>query len=272
MLRNYRGYRLIMVHRFNCTACGKCCYGQVPLTVNDAFSHANRFPLAMVWTPLRQGSKDFDMVAHLGTTIPLNNRKVLAVLIVPTAYIPPNFPCPALTEDNLCSIQTNKPSRCRTMPFYPYRDEQYQAELLVPRPGWTCDTSEAAPIVFQDKKIVFRGDFDLERRDLENQRAMIRRYADYMLKYTPQLVENLVRVATKPKAGQVVTSLSSFLTAIRHLDAKQIAQQQLPVLNNYAEKTAEQHELVDFHQSYSNWAKEMKYLAQRSPIENRDIV
>ncbi|MEQ1530975.1 MAG: YkgJ family cysteine cluster protein [Methylococcales bacterium] len=252
-----------MAHRFLCTACGKCCYGQVPLTVSDAFFHAERFPLAMVWTPLRQGSKDYAMVAHLGATIQLANRKELAILIVPTAYIPPSFPCPALQEDNLCSIQANKPSRCRSMPFYPYREEQYQAELLTPRPGWACDTSEAAPLVFQDKKIVFREDFDQERQDLEAQQPLIRRYADYMLKYTPQLVDSLSKVAAKPKAGQVVTSLSSFLPATRNADAKHLAAQQLPVLNDYADKTAGQRELADFHRNYTSWAKEMAYLAKR---------
>ncbi|MCX7086622.1 MAG: YkgJ family cysteine cluster protein [Methylococcales bacterium] len=219
-----------MAHHFECTACGKCCYGQVPLTISDAFSHAARFPLALVWTPLRQGSKDYAMVAHLGTTVRLANRKELAVLIVPTAYIPPAFPCPALNADNLCSIHSNKPLRCRTMPFYPYRDEQFQAELLTPREGWTCDTSESAPVVFHDKKIVFREDFDQERDALEQQHPLIQRYADYMLKYTPQLLDSLAKATLKAKAGQVVTSLSSFLTATRNPDAKQIAQQQLPVL------------------------------------------
>ncbi|OAI02202.1 hypothetical protein A1353_16955 [Methylomonas methanica] len=250
-----------MTQRFHCTACGKCCYGQLPLTVNDAFKHADRFPLAMVWTPLRQGSKDFAMVSQLGATIKLANRKELAVLIVPTAYIPPSFPCPALAADNLCGIHADKPSRCRTMPFYPYRDEQFQAELLKPQPGWACDTSESAPLVFADKKIVFREDFDAERQALEEQIPQIRRYADYMLKYTPQLVDNLAKVSLKPKGGQVVTSLSSFLTAIRHPNAQQIARQQLPVLNGYVEKTASEPSLAEFHRHYLSGAKEMQYLA-----------
>ncbi|WP_020484074.1 YkgJ family cysteine cluster protein [Methylomonas sp. MK1] len=251
-----------MTQRFHCTACGKCCYGQLPLTVNDAFKYADRFPLAMVWTPVRQGCKDFAMVSQLGATIKLANRKELVVLIVPTAYIPPSYPCPALAPDNLCGIHADKPARCRTMPFYPYRDEQFQAELLKPQPGWTCDTSESAPLVFADKKIVFREDFDAERQELEEQIPQIRRYADYMLKYTPQLVDSLAKVSLKPKGGQVVTSLSSFLTAIRHPNAQQIAQWQLPVLNSYAEKTASEPGLAEFHRHYISGAKEMQYLAR----------
>lgn len=50
-----------MEHHFRCTACGKCCYGQLPLTLADAFAHAERFPLALIWTPLREGSKDYAM-------------------------------------------------------------------------------------------------------------------------------------------------------------------------------------------------------------------
>ncbi|WP_216614780.1 hypothetical protein [Methylomonas sp. ZR1] len=137
-----------------------------------------------------------------GATIKLADRKESAALIVPTAYIPPSFPCRALAPDNPCSIHPDKPSRCLTMPFYPYRDEQFQAELLKPQPGWACDTSESAPLVFADKKIVFREDFDAERKDLEEQIPLIRRYADYMLKYTPQLVGNLAKVSLKPKGGK----------------------------------------------------------------------
>ena len=202
-------------------------------------------------------------MATLGTTIKLADRKELAVLIVPTAYLPSSFPCPALGDDNLCTIHRNKPSRCKTMPFYPYREERYQSELLTPRKGWACDTSTAAPLVFQDKKIVFRDDFDQEREELLAQVPILRGYAEYMLKYSPSLVNSLVQAASKVKAGHVVTSLSSFLTATKNPEAKQIAQLQLPVLNNYAAKTAGDLQLTDFHKNYLNWSKEMAYWAQR---------
>lgn len=253
-----------MAHHFQCTACGKCCYGQVPLTINDAFRHADCFPLAMVWSPVRQGSKDFAMVAKLGAVFQLPNRKQLAALIVPTAYLPPNLPCPVLGADNLCTIHADKPLRCRTMPFYPYREEQYQAELLKLQSGWACDMSDSAPIVFADKGITLRDDFDQERQALEQQHPQIQRYADYMLKYTPNLLNSLVKASLKAKAGQVVTSLSSFLTAIRHPATQSIARQQLPVLEAYQLKTANQKELADFHRHYQVSAKEMGFLAARS--------
>lgn len=203
------------------------------------------------------------MVATLGTTIQLVDRKALAVLIVPTAYIPSSFPCPALRDDNLCSIHFNKPSRCKTMPFYPYREERYQAELLTSLQDLPCDTSTAAPVVFQDNKIVFRDDFDNERGELLEQVPILRCYAEYMLKYSPSLVGSLINASSKVKAGQVITSLSSFLTATKNPDAKHIAQMQLPILNNYVEKTAGDAKLADFHKNYLNWSKEMAYLSQR---------
>lgn len=55
-----------------------------------------------------------------------------------------------LTPDDLCGIHAGKPSRCRTMPFFPYTDENDQAANLIPRPGWACDTSNAAPVVYRD--------------------------------------------------------------------------------------------------------------------------
>ena len=82
-----------MERRFHCTACGKCCFGWLPLSLDDAISNAGRFPLAMIWTTLRQGAKSFALNAELGTTVELRNRKRIAVQIAPTAYIPPSFPC-----------------------------------------------------------------------------------------------------------------------------------------------------------------------------------
>jgi len=201
------------------------------------------------------------MVATLGTAIKLADRIELAVLIVPTAYIPPSFPCPALGEDNLCGIQGNKPSRCKSMPLYPYREEQYQAELLTPRKGWSCDTSSRAPLIFQEKKVVYRDDFDRERQDLLEQVSVVRRYAEYMLKYSPSLSAGLIKASGKIIAANVVTSLSSFLTATRNRDAEQIADLQSPLLNDYAAKTAGNRQLLDFHRNYLNWYKEMAYLS-----------
>jgi Fe-S-cluster containining protein len=252
-----------MANHFHCTACGKCCYGQLPLSLIDAFANVGRFPLAMIWTPLKQGAKDYSMVSTLGTTIKLPNRTELAVIVVPSLYIPPSFPCPELGEDNFCSIHTTKPSRCKTMPFYPYREEQYQAELLIPRKDWACDVSTTAPLVFEGKNIVSRTDFEHEKQELLQQVPTIRTYTNYMLKCSPLLVNGLTKATTQKVGGQVVTSLSSFLTATRNSNAKEIAMQQLPLLNEYMKKTVQKPELAEFHKNYTNWSKEMDFLSTR---------
>jgi len=206
------------------------------------------------------GTRAFALTARLGTTIRLGNRKQIAALITPTAYLPPSFPCPELTAAGRCGIQANKPLRCQTMPFYPYREERDQADLLHPRNGWACDTSAAAPLVYRNRTIVERGDFDRERGDLLAQVPTLRAYADYVLKYMPWIVDSLAAVAREP-GSNVVTSLSSFLTAIKDYDVASLAAQQLPLLNTYAARTASAPELAEYRRNYAGWAREMEYLA-----------
>ena len=200
-----------MERRFSCTACGKCCYGSLPLTLDEALDHAGRFPLAMMWTPVPQASKAFSLTARLGATLNLGKRKQIAVRVAPVAYLPPALPCPALNAKGLCAIHADKPSRCRTMPFFPYREEADQTDLLIPRSGWLCDTSAEAPAVYRDKKIVERGDFDSERSALVNQAAILGPYADWLLESVPTLKEELVRVARKRTGGHVVVNFSTLL-------------------------------------------------------------
>lgn len=254
------------VDRFRCTACGKCCYGALPLTLDDALAHAGRFPLALVWTAVPQGVKSFPLTAKLGITLKPKKRPQIAVLIALTAYIPEVLPCPALSESGLCDIQEMKPLRCRTMPFYPYREEADQADLLKPRQGWLCDTSASAPLVYENKRIVERADFELERAALLTQAQVMQQYADYMLKYSPWIADHLVAQIIKP-GGHVITSLSSFLTATKKLDSTDIAGRQLPALLSFAERTAALPELADYHRNYLGWGKEMSYLAGRACAE-----
>ncbi|WP_395458792.1 YkgJ family cysteine cluster protein [Azospirillum melinis] len=229
-------------------------------------AHAGRFPLAMVWTPVRANARSYELATRLGATVRLPNRKTVAVLIVPTAYLPTAYPCPELRDDGLCGIHEDKPSRCRTMPFYPYREEKDQADLLIPRKGWQCDTSVAAPVVYSDHAILDRTDFDRERDDLLDQAPAIQRYAGYMLKYMPWIVDELAKMAAKPTGGNLVTSLSSFLTATRRPDAAEIAAAQAPLFQAMAERTKGDPALRDYHRNYSGWAKEMEGLARRKPV------
>jgi Fe-S-cluster containining protein len=252
-----------MERRFECTACGKCCTGQLPLTLADAMTHAGRFPLALLWTPVPKGAGAHGLGAQLGVSIRRDKRTQMAVIVGFASYLPPSFPCPELSPDGRCRIHADKPSRCRAMPFYPYRDEADQAEFLVPRKDWACNTSATAPVVYRNHRIVDRTDFDFERRQLTEQVPTLRHYADYVLRYMPWIVDSLQAVAGQA-GGQVVTSLSSFLTATRMPGAASMAAKQLPLLKAYADKTAGDSRCSEFHRHYSGWAVEMEYLARSS--------
>jgi Fe-S-cluster containining protein len=249
-----------MERHFRCTACGKCCFGWLPLTIKDALAHAGRFPLAVVWTPVKQASKAFDVTAKLGITVRTRDKKQLAVRIVPTGYLPPSMPCPALTSDNLCGIHADKPSRCRTMPFFPYREEGDQADLLVPRAGWDCDTSPAAPIVYRDKAVVDRVDFDQEWEELRDQVPVLRAYGEWLMGSVPSMIDNLTKATMKPGGGHVVVSFASLLRHLDGVDKGAIAEAQLPVLADVMAKTTDQPKLTEYHRNYDDWAWEIERL------------
>lgn len=237
----------------------------LPLTVGDALRHAGRFPLAMVWTPVPQGTRNFPLASRLGSLIRLPKQRQIAVVIAPSAYLPPSFACPELGGDGRCAIHEEKPLRCRTMPFYPWREEADQTELLTPKKGWACDVSDTAPVVYRQKTVVERGDFDRERQALLDQAPLLQSYAAYVLKYMPWIVDSLAAVAQKPGAT-VITSLSSFFTATREKDAARLAGLQLPLLQTYAERSAGIPELQEFQRNYAGWATEMAFLAKSGTL------
>ena len=250
-----------MERHFSCTSCGKCCYGQLPLTIDDALAHADTFPLAVVWTPVRQGGRSFDATADLGITIELKKRKRAAVRIAPTAYIPPSFPCPELTEEGLCRIHATKPQRCRTMPFSAYRDERDQEDLMLPRSGWECDTSNEAPVFYRDKSIVVRADFEEERQRLVLDAAILKPYAEWLLDSVPTLRMELLKVAMKLGGGQVIVSFSTLIPRLPKVDIYAFAEKQLPVMTAFAERTANDPALRDFHKRYTENMAEWKKVA-----------
>lgn len=249
-----------MERRFRCTACGKCCFGQIPLTLAEMADHSARFPLAMVWRVVPKGARAFALTERLGARIRIQRTRAAAVSIVLAAYMPPTVACPELMPDGRCAIHERKPLRCRTMPFYPFREASDQTELLRPRKGWLCDTGDTAPVVYRDGKILDSVHFDAERKALLAQADTMRTYADYVVRYMPWIVDKLAAAATNPE-GSVVTSLSSFLTACRQFDSKAIAARQLPVMERFAAKTADVESMADYHLNYVGWAKEMAYLA-----------
>lgn len=233
----------------------------LPLTLKDAFLHAHRFPLAIVWTPVRQGSKAFGITARLGATVRLPDRKTIALRIAPTGYIPKSRPCPALADSGLCSIQDEKPSRCRTMPFFPYKGEDDQAESLLPRPGWACDVSEAADVVYRDNTIISRRDFDAELADLEAQAPQLRAYAETVLAASPSIVRQLANAVARPGGGHVVLAFSSLFPGLPRDRVLDVASRQAPVLRLFESLTAGDASAAPFHRYYGEWAAEIERIA-----------
>lgn len=247
--------------RFACTACGKCCYGLLPLTLADAAAHAHRFPLGVMWTPVRENQRSFALTARIGATARLPNKRNVALRITPVAYVPPALPCPALAEDGRCSIHGEKPQRCRTMPFFPYLEEAEQAAQLVPRKGWDCDVSAAAPVVLRDRTIIDRTDFDAERQALLAQAPVLKAYAQALLKTTPGLPEKLAMIVQRPLGGDVLLGLATLLPHWPGINAADLARRQMPVLEQFATLTEGAAGQEDFHHRYRQWTREMGRLA-----------
>lgn len=252
-----------MDRHFHCTACGKCCYGQLPLSLKDAVANIDRFPLAIMWTTVRPGAKSFEITARLGTTVTLGKRKKVAVQITPISYIPPALSCPELAADGRCAIHAQKPSRCRTMPFYPYRDEADQGDLLVPRPGWLCETDAQKPVVYRDKKIVGRGDFDLERKDLVEQAPILRAYAERLMANAPNVKAAIEAAAKKPRGGTALLNFSAIVSRLDGLDLTTFAKMQHPVLTQFAAKTEALPDAKDHHRYYQGTAAAMERILAR---------
>jgi len=236
--------------RFACTACGACCYGVLPLTVSEALAWADTFPLAISITPVRPGARGYSSLRHLGVDVAFGPRRTMSLLVSPVSFIPPNMACPKLSPENLCSIHETKPERCRTMPFLGYKDEDSQRDLLVPRPGWKCDTGPGAPVVYRDQKIVDRTAFASEREAMKTQAPRLQAFVDFLLKYDPASSARIARAAQAPQIGRVMVGFVSFLRQDRNLDIIEFAKRQRPVLAAWLERTADDPKLAQFTNYY----------------------
>lgn len=232
----------------------------LPLTLDEALAHAHRFPLAMVWTVVRPGNASYDMTSRLGTVVQVARRKSVAVLIVPTAYLPPQLPCPELTAEGLCAIHADKPIRCRAMPFYAYKDENDQADMLLPRAGWTCDISRSAPLVYESGKIVDRTEFDSERQKLLVQAPILKAYADRIVVSVAGIVGKLEMLSKQSGGGRLALPFTGILPRLPGADLSAFAAAQLPVLRRYAEQTVDNRPAAAFHQYYSEAIRRLESL------------
>lgn len=223
--------------RFACTACGLCCYGMLPLSIDEALKWADTFPLAISATPIKPGTRGY-ATKEVAVTFSAGTKKPIQLLVTPVAFIPSTAPCPKLADDGLCSIHEEKPQRCRTMPFYAYKEEDSQRDMLVPRSGWKCATGENAPIVYRDRQIVDRTEFKRERELLTGQSPMLQRYVDTLGRYDPGFAMRVHTAAKAAVPGRVIVGFVSWLRQNKDLDVLNYAHRQYPVLQNWLEKTA----------------------------------
>ncbi|WP_197711009.1 hypothetical protein [Chromatium okenii] len=248
---------------FACTGCGKCCHGWLPLTVADAFANAGRFPLALVWTPVPEVSRAFDLTAQLGTVVQIAKRKRVAVLIAPTAYLPPSFPCPALSPEiaapfrrkNRCGVAPCRFIRIAAPPIKPIAAAAQRLEVR---------HFATAPLVYQQRKIVDRSDFDVERCLLA-EAPMLRTYADTTLKHYPTVLAQLLKAAQNPAAGRFIVGFASLLRWHKAFDPVTFAQAQHPVLCAFAERTAADPTLAIYHRYYQEAAAELAWFTNADP-------
>jgi Fe-S-cluster containining protein len=245
-----------MKKHFACTVCGKCCYGWLPLTVADATRLAHLFPLAVLWSTVRQGSKAFALAQKLGVSF----DKKTALRVTPLAYIPPTLPCPALGDDHRCSIHDTKPQRCRTMPFSADREAADQADLLIPRKDWLCDVSEIAPTVYDGGRILDQSDFNLERQALLDQVPTIRAYVEMLLKRFPTLALEVEKLAKRPAGGQMVLKISPLLRKMSGFDMTIFASRQAMVLRQALLRLPAATDYADYRRNYGDWLAEMESL------------
>lgn len=247
--------------RFACTACGLCCYGMLPLSIEEALKWADTFPLAMSATPLKPGTRGY-ATKDVAVTFSARAKKPIQLIVTPVAFIPPATPCPKLADNSLCMIHEEKPQRCRTMPFYAYKNEDSQRDMLVPRPGWKCATSDDAPVVYRDRQIVDRAEFQRERDLLQGQSSVLQRYVDTLGRYDPGFSIRVQKAAKAAVPGRVIVGFVSWLRQNKELDVLDFARRQYPVLRKWFEKTSGDPRAAQFTSYYGEAMRDLdRYLA-----------
>jgi Fe-S-cluster containining protein len=243
--------------RFQCTACGLCCNGIVPLTIDEAIRNASLFPLAVTITPMKPGVRGAKVLDKIGIKLDLPGRRKVVVSVMPVAFIPKTHPCPALAPDGLCSIHDMKPLRCRAMPFYAYKDEDSQADMLVPRKGWLCETGPAAPVVYRERKIVDRTDFAAEREALVAQTPILSRFVKMLVQFDPAQAARLLKASQTPVPGRLVVSFFSLLKLTGARGLLEFADRQGLVLQDWLDRTSDDPTLAEFSGFYRSALSEL---------------
>lgn len=171
------------VKRFACTGCGKCCNRDPEVELAEAAALADAFVFRLMFRPywLPDDLADFLALggcdpkasavfhgrkrllkAFAARTWPVKTRRD-GKLIRHTKYLCVSAlaldtrrdACSAL-RGSQCGIYERRPLSCRSVPFHYSRVEALadtHLDEFVATPGYRCDTSESATIVFEDGRI-----------------------------------------------------------------------------------------------------------------------
>ena len=166
------------VRRFACTQCGKCCNRSPEVELSEAAALADVFVFQLMFraysmpiVPVGAASESNQifyqkkrlLAAHAahksskrtkvgGETVEAINYLMISALAMDTS---PGA-CAAL-QSGRCSIHDRRPLGCRTVPFHHSRPDGLAAsdfDSFVTTPGYTCDTSESAPLFWKEGRIV----------------------------------------------------------------------------------------------------------------------
>jgi Fe-S-cluster containining protein len=203
------------IRHFACTQCGKCCNRSPEVELSEAAGLSDVFVFRLMfrlyWLPDQAGdyrrsgqgqpnrtSVFFEKKRLLNTFAArkysakaMRDGKRIAytkyLLISALAVETIEAACSALS-DSRCSIYDRRPLTCRSVPLHYSRAEAraaFDLETFVGTSGYRCDTSDAAPIILEDGRIVApeigaaRSDaIALAARDRPWSEAIVRRMSD----------------------------------------------------------------------------------------------
>ncbi|HJP69869.1 MAG TPA: YkgJ family cysteine cluster protein [Sphingomicrobium sp.] len=194
------------VRRFACTLCGKCCNRSPEVELSEAAGLADMFVFRLMFrlyslprVPGRASpggrelfyQKKRLLEAHSVRKSPIKLMRSgkavdgLRYLMISAIAVDSRRGACAALSSGRCSIHDRRPLGCRTVPLHYTRPEGLALtdfEAFVAMPGHDCDTSEGAPPILEDGRIVdaeilqARADaLELAKRDRSWKEAIVRK-------------------------------------------------------------------------------------------------
>lgn len=160
--------------RFGCKGCGRCCGSPPQMSVREALSLVDDFPMlaSLVSVPYgvtlrgrhaenaamtRERSESLGGYVSGGYDGAGNYRNFVTTLSASALYPESLRRCPALQGDGKCGIYDRRPSVCRYVPAQHlfHREKQNRAiEIFYSYHAEDCDWSSAAPVVLDRGRII----------------------------------------------------------------------------------------------------------------------